>query len=45
MILRERFDGALVMASGLHRHQTGKETGIPYVAHLLAVASPGRQTG
>lgn len=39
MILTERFDGALETASSLHRYQERKETGIPYVAHLLAVAA------
>lgn len=35
----ERFDQALVWASQLHRHQTRKQTNIPYITHLLAVAS------
>jgi (p)ppGpp synthase/HD superfamily hydrolase len=39
MILSEQFDTALVMASDLHRRQKRKETEIPYVAHLLAVAA------
>lgn len=37
--LTERFDRALVYASVLHREQTRKDTEIPYVSHLLAVAS------
>lgn len=39
MILSERFDVALVLASDLHRHQTRKQTEIPYVTHLLAVTA------
>jgi (p)ppGpp synthase/HD superfamily hydrolase len=35
----ERFDRALLYASRLHRDQTRKGTGIPYITHLLAVAS------
>lgn len=35
----ERFDDALVYAHSLHREQTRKGTAIPYVSHLLAVAS------
>ncbi len=38
-MLGERFDRALVLASSLHRTQTRKESGTPYVAHLLAVAA------
>jgi len=34
-----RFDEALVYASGLHREQTRKGSGIPYVNHLLGVAA------
>ncbi len=34
-----RFDEALVMASSLHRAQVRKTSGVPYVAHLLGVAS------
>ncbi len=37
--LSERFDEALVLASSLHRRQARKASGVPYVAHLLAVAS------
>lgn len=37
--LSERFDEALVLASTLHRTQTRKASGVPYVAHLLGVAS------
>ena len=34
-----RFDQALLLASSLHREQARKASGVPYVAHLLAVAS------
>ncbi len=37
--LTARFDEALVYAATLHRDQPRKGTQIPYVAHLLAVAS------
>jgi (p)ppGpp synthase/HD superfamily hydrolase len=37
--LSERFDEALTYASGLHRTQTRKGGDIPYVGHLLSVAS------
>jgi (p)ppGpp synthase/HD superfamily hydrolase len=37
--LSARFDEALVLASDLHRRQTRKASGVPYMAHLLAVAS------
>lgn len=37
--LSARFDQALVLASTLHRAQMRKTSGIPYVAHLLGVAS------
>jgi (p)ppGpp synthase/HD superfamily hydrolase len=39
MPLSERFDDALVCASRLHRMQTRKGSGIPYVSHLLAVCA------
>lgn len=39
MPLSTSFDDALVYAADLHRDQTRKESGIPYVAHLLSVAS------
>ena len=38
-VLTVRFDDALMFAADLHRHQTRKGTAIPYVSHLLAVAS------
>ena len=37
-MLGEKFDEALKLASDLHREQTRKETPIPYMAHLMAVA-------
>ena len=37
--LSELFDEALTYASGLHRTQTRKGGDIPYVGHLLSVAS------
>ncbi|PSH04598.1 MAG: phosphohydrolase [Acidobacteria bacterium] len=37
--LSARFDEALVMASSLHRLQARKGGRVPYVAHLLGVAS------
>jgi (p)ppGpp synthase/HD superfamily hydrolase len=37
--LGERFDEALLLACRLHREQRRKGTEIPYVAHLLGVAS------
>ena len=37
--LGARFDKALVLASTLHREQARKASGVPYVAHLLGVAS------
>ena len=35
----ESFEDALVYAARLHRDQTRKGTGVPYVTHLLAVAA------
>lgn len=37
--LSGRFDEALMFAARLHATQTRKDTAIPYIAHLLAVAS------
>jgi (p)ppGpp synthase/HD superfamily hydrolase len=37
--LSVRFDEALVLASSLHRAQARKSSGVPYIAHLLSVAS------
>jgi GTP pyrophosphokinase len=39
MAYTERFEEALVYAARLHREQVRKATSIPYVTHLLAVAS------
>ncbi|WDA41700.1 HD domain-containing protein [Erythrobacter sp. BLCC-B19] len=43
--LTERFDDALAYASRLHRAQTRKGSGIPYVSHLLAVAAIALENG
>ncbi|MDR3764341.1 MAG: HD domain-containing protein [Acidobacteriota bacterium] len=37
--LSARFDEALLLATRLHREQLRKASGVPYVAHLLAVAA------
>jgi len=37
--LTDRFDRALLYATHVHGGQVRKETAIPYVAHLLAVAA------
>ena len=39
MKLSQKFEEALVYASVVHRGQVRKATGIPYIAHLLGVAS------
>jgi (p)ppGpp synthase/HD superfamily hydrolase len=44
-VLTVRFDDALSYASRIHREQRRKGTDIPYVAHLLAVASLTLQHG
>lgn len=38
-MLSERFDRAILLATGLHRDQVRKGTAIPYVSHLLAVTA------
>ncbi len=43
--LTDRFDDALAYASRIHRTQYRKGTDIPYVSHLLAVASLTLQYG
>jgi (p)ppGpp synthase/HD superfamily hydrolase len=43
--LTDRFDDALAYASRLHRDQTRKGSGIPYVSHLLAVAAIALENG
>ena len=37
--LSERFENALIYATRLHAQQKRNGTAIPYVSHLLAVAS------
>jgi GTP pyrophosphokinase len=37
-MLGTKFDEALQLANDLHREQTRKETPVPYMAHLMAVA-------
>jgi GTP pyrophosphokinase len=44
-MLTGRFDEALQLAAQLHRAQVRKGTAIPYVAHLLAVASLALEAG
>jgi GTP pyrophosphokinase len=43
--LGERFDQALVYAARLHRGQVRKQTDVPYVSHLLGVASLALEHG
>ena len=43
--LSPRFNGALSLAADLHRNQPRKGTDIPYVSHLLAVASIALEFG
>jgi len=38
-VFTERFEQALAFADRLHRKQKRKTSGVPYIAHLLAVAS------
>jgi GTP pyrophosphokinase len=44
-MLSERFDQALVYAAQLHRTQIRKGSGVPYIAHLLAVSSIAMEHG
>lgn len=44
-LLTERFDGALAYASAAHRDQVRKGSRIPYVSHLLGVASIAIENG
>ena len=37
--LSARFDHALLFAAQVHREQDRKKSGIPYLSHLLGVAS------
>lgn len=39
MVLSERFEEALLYAAHIHAGQTRKGTEVPYMAHLMAVAS------
>jgi (p)ppGpp synthase/HD superfamily hydrolase len=43
--LTEKFDAALIYATHLHRNQTRKISGVPYVAHLLSVAALVLESG
>ncbi|MCP2730412.1 HD domain-containing protein [Limnofasciculus baicalensis] len=45
MKLSERFTEALTFATQLHANQIRKGSGVPYVAHLLAVASIALEYG
>lgn len=45
MKLSERFTDALVFATELHANQTRKGGGVPYIAHLLGVASIALEYG
>ncbi len=44
-MLTDRFDDALAYASRVHRDQTRKGTDIPYISHLLGVASLALEAG
>ncbi len=45
MAYSERFDDALLYAVDVHRDQVRKGSGIPYVTHLLGVASIVGESG
>ncbi|MBW4647600.1 MAG: HD domain-containing protein [Kastovskya adunca ATA6-11-RM4] len=45
MLLSERFTEALTFATQLHAEQIRKGSGVPYVAHLLGVASIALEYG
>ncbi len=45
MILSHRFTEALIYATELHAHQTRKGSKIPYISHLLGVASIALEYG
>ena len=45
MKLSERFTEALVFATELHANQTRKGGGVPYIAHLMGVASIALEHG
>ena len=40
-----RFETALVYANQVHQNQQRKGTGIPYMAHILAVAAIAMEYG
>jgi (p)ppGpp synthase/HD superfamily hydrolase len=44
-MLSERFTNALTYATRLHAHQVRKGSGVPYIAHLLGVASIALEYG
>lgn len=44
-LLGKRFDDALLLAADVHRHQRRKGTDVPYLSHLLGVASIVLQYG
>jgi (p)ppGpp synthase/HD superfamily hydrolase len=43
--LTNRFSDALTFAAEIHRHQPRKGTQIPYVSHVIGVASIGLEYG
>lgn len=45
MVLSERFTQALIYATELHAHQVRKGSGVPYISHLLGVASIALEYG
>ncbi len=45
LVTTHRFESALVYAHEVHRGQTRKGTGIPYVAHILGVAAIAMEYG
>ncbi|MBD2181752.1 HD domain-containing protein [Aerosakkonema funiforme] len=45
MVLSERFTEALVFATELHANQVRKGSGVPYISHLLGVASIALEYG
>lgn len=44
-MLSDRFTQALVYATELHAHQVRKGSGVPYIAHLMAVSSLALEQG
>jgi (p)ppGpp synthase/HD superfamily hydrolase len=45
LMLTDRFDDALAYASRIHREQIRKGSGVPYISHLLGVASLALEAG